>query len=202
MANGTHPAKQLYHAVRGYLAAREDPLVQRMMPHLPSSPMPRELPARIYPVTDHLPQARHTHDPDADVVVETLLNTSAWLHWGQTYGEADFGPDFLNNYAYMEILGARGHFHSDEIACGFLMIGPETDYPAHHHEAAEIYIVAAGTAAWRKGASGYIKRAPGTLIHHSSQVPHATRTKSEALLALYIWHGGDLAQKSEIGDGP
>lgn len=164
--------------------------------------MPRELPARIYPVTDHLGQARHTSSPDTSVVVETLQNSAARLHWGQTYGETDFGPGFLNNYAYMEILGTRGHFRSDDIACGFLMIGPETEYPAHHHEAEEIYIVAAGTAAWRKGASGYIERAPGTLIHHPSRVPHAMRTEAEALLALYIWHGGDLAQKSEIGGVP
>jgi hypothetical protein len=195
------PVKQLFNAVHGYLTVKEDPLVQDMSTHLPLSPEPRILPARTYPVSDHLAQAARFGDPNAADILAILVGEGDRFHWGQSYGPADFGSDFLNNYAYLEILGTRGHFRSDAVACGFLMIGPNTDYPAHRHEAEEIYMVLAGTADWTKAGADYGTRPPGAVIHHPSQVVHAIKTGAEPLLVLYLWRGGDLAQKSEIGGG-
>lgn len=81
---------------------------------------------------------------------------------------------------------------------GILMLGPGADYPAHHHVAEELYITLAGTAGWRNGAAPYTPRPPGSVTHHPSQVVHAMKAGAEPLLALYIWRGGDLAQKSNI----
>ena len=39
---------------------------------------------------------------------------------------------------------------------------------------------------------------PARSIHHASNVSHAMRTGNEPLLALYLWRGGPLAQKSTI----
>jgi mannose-6-phosphate isomerase-like protein (cupin superfamily) len=197
------PMKQLFDRVRGYLAAKEDPLLKRILADIPTSPEPRILPPRRYPVTNHFTMAK-THaggaaDRATDGLLLDLSQGMPRFHWNQSYSEEDFGPAFLENYGFLELLGTRGHFVSDRLACGFLAIGPNTEYAAHRHAADEIYVVVAGTAQWRKGKSRYIALAPGSVIHHPSQVVHAMKTNAEALLAFYIWRGGDLAQKSEIG---
>jgi mannose-6-phosphate isomerase-like protein (cupin superfamily) len=202
MAPNLDPLNQLYSAIRGYLAGKDDPLVQRMARDLPTSPEPRILPPRTYPVADHLAKITRASDPDATGLRADLALNRAAFQWGQSYGEDDFGPDFINNYAYLEILGTRGHFRSDTVACGLLMIGPNTAYPAHRHTAEEIYVIVSGTAAWMKAGSDYEKLSPGTVVHHPSQIVHAMRTDTEPLVVIYIWRGGDLAQKSEVSGLP
>jgi gentisate 1,2-dioxygenase len=120
------------------------------------------------------------------------------LDWRQTYSSADFGQRFLDNYGWSEWIGDRGAFISDAIACGVLMLGPDTEYPAHSHEAEELYLPLAGRAWWRSGKSDWRLRAPGTWIHHPSWTTHAMRTGREPLLAAYVWRAGDLSAKSRI----
>lgn len=120
------------------------------------------------------------------------------LRWGQTYSEADFGATFMENYGWLEVFGTRGHFVNDEVAGGLLILGPDTLYPDHHHVAEEIYVPLTGGTEWRMGAGGFRTREAGEVIHHASDVSHAMRTAKEPLLALYIWRGGPLAQKSDI----
>ena len=43
----------------------------------------------------------------------------------------------LDNYGWSEWIGERGAFVSGKIACGVLLLGPDTEYPAHSHEAEE-----------------------------------------------------------------
>ena len=118
--------------------------------------------------------------------------------WRQTYDADDFGARFLASYGYCEWIGERGAFESEKIACGVLLLGPGTEYPAHSHEAEEIYLPLAGRAWWRMGASDWTLRAPGGLIHHPSWTSHAMRTADEPLLAAYVWRGGNLSAKSRI----
>ena len=49
------------------------------------------------------------------------------------------------------------------------------------------------------GEGGFHVRAAGEVVHHASNVNHAMCTGKEPLMALYIWSGGPLAQKSTIG---
>ncbi len=86
----------------------------------------------------------------------------------------------------------------ERIACGFLILGPSTHYPRHRHEAEEIYLPLSGTAAWQQGDAGWQDRAPGALIHHASEEPHAMRTRGSPLLALYLWRSDNLAQKARL----
>ncbi len=120
---------------------------------------------------------------------------------GQTYTAADFGQNFIDNYGWLEVFGTRGHFVNDAIAGGFLILGPGIDYPDHHHVAEEIYIPLTGGTEWRMG-DGAIARAR---LARSSTMPsnvnHAMRTGDEPLLALYLWRGGPLAQRSIIRRG-
>ncbi len=131
-------------------------------------------------------------------LVADLVEAAPRLKWDQTYDAADFGSRFLERYGWTELAGLRGPFHSDEVAAGFLLLGPDTEYPAHRHQAEEIYVVLSGTAAWMRDGADAGALPPGAIIHHPSLMPHAVRTSRQPLLALYLWRGGDLVQKSEI----
>ena len=95
-------------------------------------------------------------------------------------------------------MGKRGAFASDAIACGVLILGPDTEYPAHSHEAEEFYLPLAGHASWRSATSDWRLRAPGTSIYHPSWTTRAMANRREPLLAAYVWRAGDMAAKSRI----
>lgn len=111
------------------------------------------------------------------------------LRWRQnaSYVRADFVADFLDGYAYCELLGPSGHRVRGDIALGLLLLAPRVTYPAHAHPAAEVYAVIAGRADWRQGDGVWRRREPGQRIHHASMEPHAMRTADEPLLAAYLW---------------
>ena len=92
--------------------------------------------------------------------------------------------------------GAAGS--AERVACGVLLLAPGMVYPAHAHEAEEVYLPIFGVAEWQQGEAGIEKVPVGQAIHHASWVPHAMRTGAEPLAALYLWRGGDLAAKSVI----
>ena len=120
------------------------------------------------------------------------------LHFAQTYSAADFGEAFLDGYGWVELFGTRGHFVSDVMAGGFLLLGPDIYYPDHHHVAEEIYIPLTPGSFWSKDGGAFVERRRGEIIHHPSDVRHAMRTQDRPLVALYLWRGGPLAQKSII----
>ncbi|TGT75462.1 transcriptional regulator [bacterium M00.F.Ca.ET.159.01.1.1] len=136
---------------------------------------------------------------DAKPLTRFVADHRDELRWGQTYTAADFGQGFVDNYGWLEVFGTRGHFVNDEVAGGLLMLGPNIVYPDHHHIAEEIYIPLTGGTEWRMGEGDFHSRGAGEVIHHASNVSHAMRTGKEPLMALYLWRGGPLAQKSTIG---
>ena len=95
-------------------------------------------------------------------------------------------------------MGSVGPIESELIACGFLLLGPSTFYPSHHHAAEELYVPLSGIAAWQRGDTVWREHGPGTPILHRSGEPHAMRTGGSPLLALYVWRGADLGQKARL----
>lgn len=131
-------------------------------------------------------------------LVAGLRDGAAGLHWGQTYGMADFGADFLRSYGWTEMIGLRGPIASEVVAVGILLLGPGIDYPPHAHAAAEVYLPLSGRALWMRGEGPYAPVAPGQVIRHDPWMAHGMRTGDEPLVAAYVWRGGDLAAKSRI----
>ncbi|CAG0950207.1 MAG: transcriptional regulator [Rhizobiaceae bacterium] len=195
MSAATHDLLGLF---RAFLAGRDDALVDGFAAAIGAAPAERALAPVSLPCLEYLPRAAAIAGGGAKPLAQCLARHAADLRWAQTYSEADFGRDFLDRYGWTELVGTRGHFASDTIAAGFLLLGPHVVYPDHHHIAEEIYVPLTPLAEWRKGDGAFVRRGPGEVIHHPSNVGHAMRTGAEPLLALYLWRGGPLAQKSTL----
>lgn len=131
-------------------------------------------------------------------LLQAVASVAGLLDWRQTYGISEFGQEFLDNYGWVEIFGTRGHYQCETLAGGFLMLGPHTIYPDHHHTAEEIYVPLTEHSLWSMGGAPFEFRRAGDIIHHPSDVWHAMRTADRPMVALYLWRGGPLAQKSII----
>jgi mannose-6-phosphate isomerase-like protein (cupin superfamily) len=116
---------------------------------------------------------------------------AATARWRQNpnYTVDTIGQSFLDRYGYVELVGRDRPWHSEQLAVGFLLLGAGAHYPAHHHPAAEVYHVVAGTARWRKGDEALSLQPMGAAIYHAPHVVHETRVHGEPLLALYCWRG-------------
>ena len=158
----------------------------------------RRLDANDLACLRHLDRAAEIAPRREQLVVGLLAAKRHDLRWGQTYTTADFGENFIDSYGWTELIGTRGHFVSEVVAAGFLILGPDITYPDHHHVAEELYLPLTGGTEWRKGEGAFIVREAGAIIHHPSDVSHAMRTGAEPLVAFYLWRDGPLAQKSTI----
>jgi mannose-6-phosphate isomerase-like protein (cupin superfamily) len=131
--------------------------------------------------------------------VHELFRISRLLAWHQSYSAASVGQAFLDNYGYAEIAGLSGPMPSQRLAVGFLILGPDTFYPRHRHEAEEIYIPLSGAARWQGGDGIWRLEPPDSVIFHERHEAHAMKTlPMSPLLALYLWRSSDLSQKSQL----
>ncbi|MEQ8654617.1 MAG: dimethylsulfonioproprionate lyase family protein [Kiloniellales bacterium] len=119
----------------------------------------------------------------------------AWVQ-NSNYADAGTAPDFLRNYAYCVVAGPKGLLQVDDILVSAIVIGPECLYPAHAHEAEEVYHLLAGPSYWWREGEDWVWRKPGACIHHRSWQQHATKTASTSMLAIASWKGdsGKLSQ--------
>jgi Dimethlysulfonioproprionate lyase len=191
--------RPLVQAVR-LLLETAGPEAHAFMRDWPRELTARPIGARSLPVVSVLSDLSRYAAPRTRALVEAIAALAGELDWRQTYTPADFGERFLQNYGWSEWIGQRGAFASDAIACGVLILGPDTEYPDHSHEAEELYLPLAGHASWRLGKSDWRLRRPGTWIHHPSWTTHAMRTGAEPLLAAYLWRAGGLTAKSRIDE--
>jgi hypothetical protein len=146
---------------------------------------PDALPPQFHSVVQYLPAALALAPPSTAAVCASLTALQGALHWRQNASYTD--PHFLRGYGYCELLGPNGHWHTNRLALGLLLLGPELTYPEHAHPATEIYVVLSGNAQWRQGADPWRQRPPASVIQHASMEPHAMRTGAEPLLAAYLW---------------
>jgi hypothetical protein len=106
-------------------------------------------------------------DKKTEGIVKMLAAQANHIAWGQTYSAQDFGVGFLEKYGWTEPIGLRGPIASDRIACGFLFLGPQIEYPRHRHEAEEIYVPLTGQTLWQRNNQDWAYRAAGLPIYHA-----------------------------------
>ena len=133
-------------------------------------------------------------------LLQSISANATSLHWWQNQNYLTTMPKtFLDNYSSCYLVGPPGSnspFHATDIKVGLFLLGPGINYPAHNHPASEIYFVLSGSSIWQKGKQTERLEAPGNYIFHASNQPHAMRTLTKPLLALWAWIGDDLKTAS------
>jgi hypothetical protein len=193
-------AVELVHLIYAYLTNINDDLLDSFIANWPSEPfVTRTISSNSLPVLGSLPNIVADNNLATQKIIDKLRVAAEQLDWQQSYTAEEIGDDFLANYGWTELIGLRGPVKSKNISCGFLMLGPNIEYPKHCHEACEVYIPLTSQTAWVAGESGMHTKVAGNIIYHDSWLAHAMRTNNSPLLALYFWHGGKLSQKPRIG---
>jgi hypothetical protein len=201
-ASNQAPADDLLAQARVLLT---DLHAHELTPFLKQWPSPSELrsvtPSSV-PVLRWLPHIQQFASTFSAPLVHALAAAASSLAWRRSYSPAAVGAQFYENYGWTEFAGLSGPVPSKHLACGVLLLGPHVTYPPHRHEADEMYVPLAGTAAWKHGNDRWRERLPGSVIHHARYEPHAMRTGQEPLLALYLWRSENLDQQSRLDPAP
>ena len=115
--------------------------------------------------------------------IYTLSEQVQWHHASR--GIPEF---FEGGYFYSLIIGDSGLVPSTNIRMGLYLQNRNVDYPSHAHDAEEYYLILSGHGSWQIGNSWY-DAIPGSIFHHQPGASHRMITKSEPLLAIWIWTG-------------
>ena len=185
--------------LREILEPLRSPRLSPFLADWPATPASRTVAAASLPVLRWLPQIAGDAASVHPEIIDAVCRASASLAWRQTYGADELEAAFLDNYGWTEIFGSAGPLSCRGMACGFLLLGPNTRYPRHHHPAEEMYLPLSGAAHWQQLDGIWRIRPVGAPIFHSADEPHAMQTSSQPLLALYLWRGGKLDQKARLG---
>lgn len=190
----------IFARIERLLESLRQPALAPFLEHWPRACATRTSVTGSLPVLRWLAQIEASESRFAADLIAAVCRDAPSLAWRQTYTAGQLGRDFLDNYGWSEIIGGSGPVASERVACGFLLLGPATHYPRHRHAAEELYLPLSGTALWQQGDAVWREHPPGTLIIHAGDEPHAMRTGSDPLLALYLWRGTNLAGKARIED--
>ena len=135
-------------AIRDFLGGIKDVHIESFLADWPSANcITRSVLPHGLPVLSWLPAAVKAAGKNTEIIVKMLASLANHIAWGQTYSAQDFGVGFLEKYGWTELIGLRGPIASDRIACGFLFLGPQIEYPRHRHEAEEVYVPLTGADA-------------------------------------------------------
>ena len=134
------------------------------------------------------------HDPLAERLVTAIDREPREVAWyrSKSYDGESSMVDFLPQYGVALIFGPdrfgrRCPYLSDRASLGVTLQAPNMDYPAHAHEAVEIYFILAGSVEWQQGDGVWRRLTSGDFVLHKAHEPHAMRTGEEPLLAMFAW---------------
>ncbi len=135
---------------------------------------------------------------EANELLDLLRNSRDQLFWEQSYKASDnlVPQAMLEGYGFVEFVGKRGPFVSEQVRCGIGIWGPYIDYPTHRHKAREIYLVLAGGAEFTVGDQASFYASAEQAVTVTSMTNHGFRTLHEPLAVFYLWQGGDLRETS------
>lgn len=199
--NALSSSEPLVDRLYALLDALSSPVLREFLAHWPEEPPARRIvEAAGQPVLGQLAKIADEAPEFSAGLIRELCRLAPSLNWRQTYRSGEVSAAFLDNYAWSEFLGLTGPVPSRHLAVGLLLLGPDTDYPQHRHEAQEIYVPLSGTAWWWKESADWCEQPPGAVIHHRHHEAHAMRTGASPLLAAYLWQATDLGQKARLVD--
>jgi len=126
--------------------------------------------------------------PGAEPLRTALAEAASHLAWAQGAG-VEMPEPYASNHAYVQLVGPGSRYSADDLRVGLFVIAPDTPYPAHVHEAEELYYVVSGHAGWQQDDGPFEIQPPGSVIHNVPFRPHAMTTDSETLITLWGWRG-------------
>jgi hypothetical protein len=136
-------------------------------------------------------------------MVDRLAPHFSWTQ-NPNYRREPPDPGFLDHYGYAVIVGPEDGPPSlavdPRIAIGVLLLGPDTHYPLHSHPAVEVYYTLTEAGEWWRDPGPWRREPSGAAIYHTPNIPHATRTSADPLLAIYLWTG-DLQTHAALARG-
>ena len=187
--------KPIFDAFRDYFSLQSEPIVRDWLDGFDWNLNERNILANSQPASIHLDGILDHVGRGEQRLMNEFIKVQPQIHWAQRYNAEDFGQDFVDNFAHVELIGTEGHYVSNDIAAGFIILGPNSQYPEHWHVAEEIYFPMTNASLWSRDETPFVQRNSGEFIYHESNTPHAIKTDDAPLLAAWIWRGGDLAQK-------
>lgn len=140
-----------------------------------------------------IPAMRQILNWDHDGALHHAVQGAApFAKWKRTYCEDEVGYGFLQDYGYLELYGADGHFYSTQARAFIAYWGRGLYYPWHAHEAEEIYAIISGAAYFESDGQVPAVLTDGQTRFHRARQPHAMTTKDSPILALVMWRGGGI----------
>lgn len=136
---------------------------------------------------DWLDTALAAAPPETAALVDAVAPVTAMAEWRE--GPRAGAPEgFDDGYAYVALVGPGGQIPAPDCRVGLYLQRPGLHYPAHAHDAEELYFILSGTADWQAGERRFTA-APGHLIHHAPAETHVMATGKAPLLAFFAWLG-------------
>jgi len=155
----------------------------------------RRAKAKITPQTDRSPLP----EPFLEVMARDSAHPICQLigklpfHWTPPATSKDpLYTEHSRFKTHVELIGPTGLAASSSIRLGLYGMLAHCEYGLRTHPAEETYIMLAGSAFWKVADTPYRQLFASERSYHPSMVPHATRTRDDAFMSIYIWDG-DIA---------
>jgi len=143
-----------------------------------------------FPVSRHLEGSLRAAERSGAEKISSLLrqakNFLVWSH-NESYYATKLDGHFMENYVTGMLTGPEGNFARDAPCSGFVLLGPDTEYPEHSHAPREVYLVLTPGVEWRLDGTHWFSVDPGQVIYHSPWQGHAMRTQVTPMLAFAAW---------------
>ena len=109
--------------------------------------------------------------------------------------------DYLDNYGYVQLLGPNAIVEHPDVRVGIGLWGPNLHYPAHQHEAEELYHVLAGEPSFVDPDGESRVTRPGDAVHHAPWQVHSQDFGATPTVLLYCWTGAVEPDAVLVGIG-
>lgn len=165
-------------------------MVAPVLDALDNACCPADVEPNLLPVVRHLDAVGPSGDAAIDAVLEGFVRLGPALPWHRTAGYLDvLSRDYLDNYGYVQLLGPNSIVEHATVRVGIGLWGPHLHYPAHKHEAEELYHVLAGEPSFSSGDGNARATRPGDAVHHAPWQEHSQDFGPTPTVLLYCWTG-------------
>jgi hypothetical protein len=140
---------------------------------------------RTNPLSDLLPlinQASVTLPTLCQNMVSSVMDLADDLPWYQR--PVAINPSFMGSHVNAQIIGPEGLEVRQDLIVGVTLMRPNIDYPDHHHEPEELYLVLSD-GRWRQDNGDWHTPGLGGLVHNSSDLMHGMKSVNTPLFAIW-----------------